>query len=340
MIAKNIDSYLNKYSELVLPKILEILTVDTDKKNEEIINYQILTGGKKLRPALCFLSCQLMGGKTNDALYPAAGLEILHNYSLIIDDIIDNSYLRRNRSTVWHKFGRSIAACAAIYYAAAIFQAANKSKNPTQISEIFAQTLKTVIDGEIMDILFERDGRKKEIYIVKNRYKKISEADYFNMVGKKTATLFKTCCQVGGILADADKKTIETLGNYGYNIGLAFQIQDDILDIFGDEKSFGKKIGKDISERKGGNIVIMLALTKLKPKDREEILSIMRKPKVKAWQVKKIISMIGKTDSLNQAQKFGEKFMAQAKKNLESLPQNEWNQILQEIINFLSVRKK
>jgi geranylgeranyl diphosphate synthase, type I len=337
---EKINLLLGEYSKKIESAMTEILNAHVDEKNKEIVKYQIFTGGKRLRPALTFITCQLLGGKEKDAIYPAAGLEILHNYSLIVDDIIDNSELRRGKPTAWRKFGKSIASCLAIDYAAGIFEAANKSKKPAEMAVLFSKTLKTIVDGEILDILFERAGRSKEPYIAKNRYKKISQEDFFEMIGKKTAALFEACCQAGGILAEAKEEEIRALGKYGFNMGLAFQIQDDILDIFGDEKSFGKKIGKDIAEKKGGNIIIMLALEKLESKEREKILTIMKKAKIRAGEIAEIMGYVNKTDSLKIARELEQKFAARAKDSLKDLPQNKWHEILEEIINFLITREK
>ncbi len=337
---EKINSILHKYSKIIEPKIAEVLGAHVDKKHREIVKYQIFTGGKRLRPALAFLTCLLLGGKEKEAIWPAAGLEILHNYSLIVDDIIDNSQLRRGKATAWHKFGKAIASCLAIDYAAAIFETASKSKKPVEISDLFSKTLKTIVDGEILDILFERAGRESEPYVLKNRYGKITEKDFFEMAGKKTAVLFKACCRAGGILAGASKKEMAALENYGYNLGLAFQIQDDILDIFGDEKSFGKKIGKDIAERKGGNIIIMLALKELNKEEGGKILAIMKKPEIKSGEISEIMEYIAKTDSLKRARELEKKFVDGAKKSLNYFPKNKWNKILEQIVNFVATREK
>jgi len=336
---KNLDSILNKYSKMVTPVMGRLLGCYVDKKNQEIVKYQVFTGGKKIRPALVLIICRLLGGKMKEAIYPAAGLEILHNYSLIIDDIIDNSNLRRNKPTTWFKFGRSIAQCVGINYSAAVFQAANQSKNPVKISELFAKTMKTIVDGEILDILFERAGRKEEPYIVKNRYHNIANKDYFKMVGKKTAALFQTCCETGGIAAGASERKLKALSNYGFNLGIAFQIQDDILDIFGEKKSFGKKIGKDIMERKGGNIVIMLALKELPKSDKKRVLEIMRKNEIKNKDIQGVIKLIKKTNGLQNAYRLGKNFAEKAKENLNYLPKNKWSNILNAIANFTIERK-
>jgi geranylgeranyl diphosphate synthase type I len=339
-LAPELNSVLNKCSKLVEPVICDLLNSRIDKKNREIVEYQILTGGKRLRPALAMISCQLLGGKETDALLPAAGLEIIHNYSLIVDDIIDNGTLRREKPTVWAKFGKSVAECVAIDYAAATLQAASLSKEPAKMSEIFAKAMKTIVDGEILDILFERQGREEEPYVVKNRYEDITEKEYFKMAGKKTAGLLEACCEAGGIVASAKEKELEALKDYGYNLGIAFQIQDDILDIFGDEKTFGKKIGKDIIETKGGNLVILFALKNLPKKDKERILEIMKKKKIENGDIKEAIGLISQTNSRELAYRSGKKFMNKAKKSLDLLPKNEWNEVLVKLADFVMERQR
>ncbi len=337
---EELNTLLPKLTKIIDPVIKELLLSYVDQETQKIVGYQIFTGGKRIRPALAIISCRLLGGKTEDVLYPAAGLEILHNYSLIIDDIIDNSNLRRDKPTTWYKFGRSIAECLAIDYSAAVFQAANQSKKPTVISELFAKTMKTIVDGEILDVLFEQTGREKEPYILENRYKKITKNDYFKMVSQKTAVLFQACCEVGAICAEAKREEIESLKNYGFNLGIAFQIQDDILDIFGEEKKFGKKIGKDIEENKGGNIVTIYALEEIMPADRREFAQIMGKKQINKKEIKEAIKLIKKTNAYQRAFFLGTKYIQRTKKSLDCLPKNKWNKILSEIADFVIKRNK
>lgn len=337
---KDIESVLKEAPKIVNPKIKEILDSFVDSKTKKLVNYQINAGGKRLRPILTILSCLVCGGKTKDALYPAAGIEILHNYSLIIDDIIDKSSLRRGKPTVWSKFGRSIAQCIGIDYSAAVFQAANKSKHSTQISEIFAKAIKTVVDGEILDILFEQSGREDEPYVVQSRYSKITEKDYFRMISKKTASLIQACCETGGVCADAKKEKLKALGDYGFNLGIAFQIKDDILDIFGREQKFGKKIGHDIEERKLGNIIILCAMEEFSLKEKKKMLVLMKKKELKDKEIQDVIKMIEKTQARKRALKLGEKYIRKAQSALEILPQNNWNNLLKAFTDFTIQREK
>ena len=336
----HLEQFLNKYSKMVEPIILRLLVSDIDKKHQELVKYLIQTGGKRLRPALAAISCQMLGGKTKDVLWPSAGLEILHNYTLIVDDIIDNSRLRRGKPTLWAKFGKSIAECIGIGYAASIFQSVSKSNSSLSVSELFAKTLKKIFDGEIMDILFEQSGRIEEPYIVKNRYKNITENDYFDMAGKKTAYLFEACCEVGGIAANATKKQLLALRNYGFNLGIAFQISDDILDIFGEQETFGKKIGGDIAERKLGNIIMLYALKKLSSTERQRFLVILRKKKISEKDIKKAVKMIEKTNSRQKAELLAKKFVEKAKSSLNNLPQNKWKKLLAAIADLIIARER
>jgi len=341
MKEKELKEFLAKTAKVVEPAIRELLESYLEAKNKRLVNYQISTGGKRLRPAVAIISCSLLGGRLKDVLYPAAGLEILHNYSLIVDDIIDNSFLRRGRPTTWKKFGRSMAECLAIAYSATTFQAPNRSKNPVLISELFAKTIKEVVEGEILDILFEQADREDEPYIVKNRYFDISDKNYLKMVSKKTASLSQACCEVGGICAGANPKQIKALRDFGFNAGIAFQIKDDILDIFGEEKKFGKKIGNDIKERKLGNIVILYALKELKGSKKTKLLRVLRKPKrINKKEVEEMIELIGKTGAREKAEKEGKRYVSRAKKSLDLLPQNKYNSYLQAIADFAMKREK
>ena len=335
-----IDSILQDLSKAVEPTLEKLLVFNTDKKFQPIIKYQASTGGKRLRPAMSIISCLMLGGELKGIIYPAAGLEILHNYSLIIDDMIDNSRLRRGKPTAWFKFGSSIAQCVGVYYAASVFLAANKSKKPTLISEVLARTIKTVFDGEILDILFERSGREDEPYVVKNRYREITEKDYFEMISKKTAVLFKASCEVGGICAGGRNKQLEALRKYGFHYGMTFQITDDILDIFGEEHKFQKKIGKDIEERKEGNAVILCALKELSPVDRKKLLGILRRGKISKGDIREAMELINKTNSREKAYNMAERFAKKAKDALAVLPQNKWNDILATLVDFTLKREK
>ena len=335
------DIFLRRVARLVDPIIKEVLLLSVDEKRKKLVNYQISTGGKRLRPALAVASCLTCGGMAEDALYPAAGVEILHNCSLIYDDIIDNSSLRRGKSTVWSKFGTSIAQCVGLDYSAAIFQAANRSRNPLEVSELFARTMKAVVEGEIRDILLEQRGRDGEKYVVRHRRRTVEQEDYLQMVSQKTACLMQVSCEVGAISAGAEEEQRDALRAYGFNLGVAFQIGDDILDIFGEEQEFGKKIGKDIEERKMGNIVILHALDELTSSgEHRELLAILRKNRLNDRDVHKALNLISSTGARQRSLLLGQEYSARAKRSLQGLPENKWNGFLARIVDSAIDRKR
>jgi geranylgeranyl diphosphate synthase type I len=335
----NIKNVLESITRKVDPVIEEILTSSVDKKNHELIKYQISCGGKRLRPVLAILGCKMMGGKEEDVLYPAAALEILHNYTLIVDDIIDHSAFRRGKPTVWKKYGVTMAECISVSYAGAIFDINHKCKCSEDIYIILSKTLKMLTDGQILDILFEQKGREDEHFITKNRYSLVTMDDYYNMVSKKTATLLRACCEVGGICANSSDEDITHLKNFGTNLGMAFQVKDDTLDMFGNEKKFGKKIGKDIIERKLGNIIILLAMKEFDSKEKKEFIKILKRDLINDKDVQRGIDMISKTGAQEKALKLELEYLDTAKDSLDKLPQNEYGDDLLEITNYLVNRK-
>ncbi len=336
---EKLEIYLKDIVEKVDPIIKILLELYINKKFYKLIDYQAFTGGKRLRPALTIACGKLLGGKMKDIVYPAAGLEVLHNSTLIVDDIIDHSELRRNKPTLWSKYGKSMAECLGLDYLAVAFEGANRSKKPKETSELFANTLKVIMEGEMMDVLFEQNGREAEAYVTKNRYHKIDKKEYYEMVGKKTAILFQSCCETGGINSEGSKKEIELLKDYGYNFGMAFQIRDDILDIFGDEK-LGKKIGGDIKERKLGNIVLLLAMKELSEKENQKILTIFNKKSMVRDNIEEIINLIKKTNSHEQADCLAQGFAEKAKESLKKLPNNKWNKLLEDLVTLSVHRNK
>ena len=291
--------YNRQMKEKVDPIIKKMLAQGVRTQTRELLHYQIITGGKRLRPALAITSCLACGGKLKDALYPAAALEILHTYTLIIDDIIDNSPTRRGKQTTWKKFGRSFAECAGLDYGATILQTILKTKQPNEIGTILANTWKEIIDGEILDILYEQSGKYQEPFARLNRKTTISLREYQKMISHKTASLFRASCEIGAIAAKAPQKEIEALKTYGWNFGLAFQISDDILDIYG--TNTGKPRGQDIREHKLGNIVVLLALRDLPHKQQNRLRNILKKGAPQTKDLKEAIALIQNSNAKQKA---------------------------------------
>lgn len=331
---------LSDLSQAVEPYIEELLADSLEPDTAQQAIYQCKIGGKRIRPSLVILMGQLFGADFKDLAYPAAAIEILHNSTLLADDIIDHSDFRRNQPTCWKKYGQSFAECQVLNYAASIPLGLINSNQSQALIELYSRTLKIVVEGEIKDILFERSGRQDEPYANQKRYKTITKDDYFTMITQKTAVLIEACCRAGAIIGLASEKQLELASSYGRNIGLAFQIQDDILDIFADEKEFGKKIGKDIIEKKLGNFVILTALEELSEEDQAYIHQVLNSGQVVDDKtVKEVIKLINKTKAKQIASAEAQQYIDKALDDLQQLPQNQTNQILADLAKYIIDRQ-
>ncbi len=336
----DIKAKIAEINDLVSPVIDDLLAQDVEDYTKEVALYQCRMGGKRIRPALVVLTGQVFGANTDDLLRPAAAIEILHNSTLIIDDIIDHSDFRRNELTCWKKYGKSIAECAVLMYLPSVYAGLINTENSSRMVDLYSRTLKIIIDGEIKDILFERSGREDENFVTIHRYKNIGKDEYFNMIYQKTAILLSACCKAGAIVADVDDEQAEIAGDFGANLGMAFQIRDDILDIFGDEKEFGKKIGKDIIEKKMGNYVVLSAIERLEQSDGNKIREILESDRqVTEEDVSLVTELIGKTDARQNAEDTANSFIQKAFDALSKLPQNKHSETLKEIASYIVDRK-
>ncbi len=335
---KEFEKKFRQFQQDLNPVIKKMLLEGVNSEHQSLVSYQINCGGKRLRPILAILTYRMLGGRKKEILWPAAALEILHNYTLILDDIIDHSIKRRGKETVWYKFGISIAELISMDYAASIFNIPSTVKNYSAVLMTISQSLKIITQGQILDILFEATERKNEPYVKQHKYDLVRIDDYYNMISSKTAVLISAACVVGGLVAGACQDDLENVKQFGFNLGMAFQIKDDILDIFGDEKKFGKQIGKDIEEHKQGNIVISLAMSELNKKDRNKFFNILKNKKVSKINLNKAVSLINKTKAFRRAEHKKLQFITKAKINLDKLPCNKWQQMLIDLTDYLSDR--
>jgi geranylgeranyl diphosphate synthase type I len=210
--------------------------------------------GKRIRPLLMLLCASACGASWQLALPGAAAVELVHNFSLVHDDIQDNSPKRRGRDTVWTKWGAPMA----INVGDALFVMSNqaiidlKEKYPTEIvvkaAEILHNTCLDLTRGQFMDMSYEE---RKDLGV----------EDYWPMIAGKTAVLIASCCHIGALLGGAEEEKQEVYRSYGHYLGLAFQVQDDILGIWGDEAATGKSAASDLVEGKN-SLPVLIGLSK------------------------------------------------------------------------------
>jgi len=205
----------------------------------EPISYIFSFGGKRIRPVLTLLACDLFDGQVEDALNPAIALEMFHNFTLIHDDIMDKAPMRRGKKTVYKKWNTDIAILSGDALFAKAYEVAIKT-NEKYLKNVLKVLTKAAIDvceGQQYDMNYETD-------------KNITLPDYIEMIRLKTAALIGACLKTGAIIGNADDNEVAKMYNFGENLGLAFQLKDDLLDLFGKEEVFGKKTGGDVITNK------------------------------------------------------------------------------------------
>ncbi len=228
------------------------------------LRYMIAIGGKRIRPTLCLTAYSLYKDEfTPEILEPAAGIEVFHSFTLIHDDIMDRSPLRRGVDTVWKKWDSDTAILSGDVMC--IDSYARIAKAPRgvvgEILGLFSKTAAQVCEGQQYDMDFER-------------LQTVQMQDYMNMIGLKTSVLIACAAKMGAIIAGAPQKDCEGLYEYGYNLGLAFQVADDYLDAYGDTKVFGKPIGGDILNEKKSWLTVR-AFEKADGKVKAELLEAL-----------------------------------------------------------------
>jgi geranylgeranyl diphosphate synthase type I len=305
-----------KIGRKVDPIILKTLARAYSSTFQSPVTYHFKTGGKRMRATLVLLACAACGGRIEDGLNPAAMVEMIHNYSLVMDDLIDRGLVRRGKPTVRVKFGDSVALLIAMLYREALDDLIEKCISPGRTRVVAVQAMKDIIEGERLDIMFEQAGRE-DPYLKAHRTLNPSFALYIEMIGKKTAALFKAASQIGAYSGRANRRIIQSLGEFGWKAGLAFQIMDDVLDICGEET--GKQIGKDIVEHKLGNAVILTALRYLPRAKKSEILTTLRSENVSQAMLRRARQLVMETPAEKDCREIAGKYLQEAKAHLSVL---------------------
>ena len=231
------------------------------------IEYILRQGGKRLRPTLCLLACDLFGGNMEDCMVPAVAAEIFHNFTLVHDDIMDQAPLRRGMETIYKKWGSDVAILSGDTMLIKAFQYVLNTNNKYRY-EVFAELCKValeVCEGQQLDLNFEtRDD--------------VTLDEYLEMIRLKTAVLLGSVLKIGAIVAGADDESQKIIYDFGVDIGIAFQLQDDVLDCYADVDVFGKMIGGDISDNKK-TYLYLYALGMAFEEDEQELRRLFKMPK-------------------------------------------------------------
>lgn len=249
------------------------------------IRYTLSLGGKRIRPYFTLSSCGMFGGDVNEAMPAALAMELLHNFTLLHDDIMDCAATRRGKPSVYHKWDASTAILSGdVMYSWAFGQLQHYGRNESyskgqfaSIMEVFLECAQVVCEGQAYDLEFEDEET-------------VSVDEYLNMIRGKTAALISGSFKLGGIVAGAGEKQLRVMHELGLEIGTAFQIQDDLLDVIADPKKFGKKRGGDIREGKKTYLSI-LALQQSNVEQKQLLVNVFDKEEVKEDEIDKVISI-------------------------------------------------
>lgn len=324
MSANRLDR-ITRIGRRVDPIIIDALANGSAREFTASLAYHFKAGGKRMRAAIVVLSCAAAGGTMAQALKPASVVEMIHNYSLVMDDLIDRGELRRGKPTVRVLLGDSVALLVAMFYREVLDDLIQGCVAREKVRESGVRVMKEIIDGERLDLLLEQSGRQ-DPYLVSHRVSIPSLALYLDMIGKKTASLFEAAAEIGGYAARAKVETVKALGAFGRKAGLAFQIMDDVLDICG--KTTGKPQAKDVIEHKLGNAAILVAMKFLSEDGKSELARILSSEVVSPRMKSRARALVMSTPAETVCREIGLKYLEDAKNHLSSLKESVYKKDL------------
>ena len=312
----NIINSLDKFRKKIEDEIDAIPSSDKIPLFYEPIHYINRLSGKKIRPLLTVLTGLAVGGKIENLLPPAAAVELLHNFSLVHDDIMDDDDTRRGNQTVHVKWDIGTAILTGDGLLGLAYRKLLSTPNITnlEITRLFTDAMLEICEGQALDKTFEEK-------------QSIAEDDYLEMIRKKTATLIQLACQIGAIVGEGNPEEIKSLTDFGQQLGMGFQIQDDLLDLFADEELLGKRIGSDVLMNK--KTIISIRLSKKRGEPADDIKS-----------VDKFRQLIESHGLAEEIQIVADSYIKEAKDLLGRIPPNEYTSYLYDLTEYIQNRQK
>lgn len=288
-----------------------------------VTKYILKQKGKKIRPVLVLLSAKVCGGITERSFRGAVLIELLHTATLVHDDVVDNAEQRRGLPSINAIWKNKIAVLMGDYLLARGLMLAVDGKDYDFLG-IITNTVKRMSEGELLQIR-------------KTRKFGIDEQTYFSIISDKTASLITTCCEVGAKSATDDEEKINALRTYGENLGMAFQIRDDILDFIGSSKIFGKSPGQDIREKKL-TLPLIYTLKNASKNSANDIIKLIKNGR-DSKNIDKVIDLVKSNGGIQYAEQVADEFINKAKKSLDKIQDSESKAALSELLNFVVARK-
>lgn len=294
---------------------------------EEASAHLLKAGGKRLRPAFVLIAGKFQAKAVENLIPLAVALELIHMASLVHDDVIDCAYLRRGVPTVRALWGNSVSLHTGDYlFAQALILVARY--NDPRILKIMADVSVKMCEGEIQQLISVFDLNQ-------------TVKDYLNRIRRKTALLISTSCALGAIASGSSEKVIRALTRYGYYLGMAFQITDDLLDFTSSEEELGKAVGSDLGQ---GIITLPVIYTLRQEKEKgsyrlQNLLQDLEKGEKKEAVLKEALRMIASNGSIEQAQLLAARYIKKAKAELSCLPEVPARYTLEKIADFINSRR-
>ncbi len=324
-------SELASYAKLVEGEIGRYIKGDPDSLFEPMRDL-FSRGGKRIRPALCIISCEAVGGKKEKAIKAASFIEMVHNFTLIHDDIADKSELRRGKPCLHHTYGLGFS----INVGDGLFSRSYETLSDA-VEELEDKKAKKVFRDMSAAITKVCGGQARDISWAERKIWDLDEEDYFTMIRGKTGALIEASCELGAVIGGADEKQLTALKNFGMDIGVAFQIHDDVLNLRGDESKYGKEIGGDINEGKR-TLMVIYTLNACTPSEKKRLISILDKERNSESEIKEAIDILKKYGSIDRAAEIAKDIIGDGKKGLAVLPESKSKSLLLKIADYMIER--
>ena len=307
-IEKALSDNLNPYLDLV----------------SEVAGHLLFSGGKRLRPLLMVLSARLCGYTGNYEKTFSTALEYLHTATLLHDDLVDEATLRRGKEVAHSNWGNSITVLVGDYLLARALSI-SAGTGRLRVIQILAELTENMSQGEVHQLM-----RKGDI--------NLKESEYLEVIRRKTAMLFEAACRVSAIIADAPDESEQALANYGYNLGIAFQMADDLFDYTLTTSDFGKEVGADLREGKL-TLPVIYALGQATADDRELMIGIIQDPNFSPEDFRILVELLDKHGGIDYTQKTAASYIDTAKQALVIFESTQTKDIMMDIADYALARR-
>ncbi|MEP7355378.1 MAG: polyprenyl synthetase family protein [Acidobacteriota bacterium] len=327
----------NLGQKLTALEIFDLVRADLNKVESEIglesvssveavsyISQYLQTGGgKRLRPILVLLCGKLFGPSTPGLVRMAAVVEMIHTATLVHDDVIDMAKTRRGRPSINVVWGNHTSVLAGDWLYMQAFSIALRERN-FALLDLLIELTQRMVEGELLQL--DRIGKIA-----------VTETDYMELIDRKTASLFAACSRLGAVCAGASKEDEARLGEYAWNLGLAFQLIDDVLDFTSREKILGKPVGNDLREGKV-TLPLIYALESAAPEERKLVETVLADGNYDQVPFSKILQLLNRTNSIERAQERARTFTEKARQIIAGFPESPYQKALFAVTNLVTDR--